>query len=183
MEVDDQNKNNKFCEDKNAFVSPEVLKNTDGNSQVGKEKTQCIAIFTQIKDDLTRLKAPACAGNLEAEHLPIFTFGFKDIYFRLHANSNLIGLNPLLAVVAGWPNVDIYTGAADLKNDYITKVEILSPLFDNIRNMLNNSAWGFRDYELWSQFGRSVRGSARRLVTTYNNVNMQAARAARNDLQ
>uniref|UniRef100_A0A914NJ52 Candidate secreted effector n=1 Tax=Meloidogyne incognita TaxID=6306 RepID=A0A914NJ52_MELIC len=36
MEVDDQNKNNKFCEDKNAFVSPEVLKNTDGNSQVGK---------------------------------------------------------------------------------------------------------------------------------------------------
>uniref|UniRef100_A0A915N253 Guanine nucleotide-binding protein-like 3 homolog n=1 Tax=Meloidogyne javanica TaxID=6303 RepID=A0A915N253_MELJA len=180
MEVDDQNKNNKFCEDKNAFVSPEVLKNTDGNSQVGKERTQCIAIFNQIKDDFTLLKAPACAGNLKAEHLPIFTFGFKDIYFRLHANSNLIGLNPLLAVVAGWPNVDIYKGAADLKNDYITKVEILSPLFDNIRNMLNNSAWGFRDYELWSQFGRSVRGSARRLVTTYNNVNM---RAARNDLQ
>jgi len=42
MEVDDQNKNNKFCEDKTAFVSPEVLKNTDGNAQVGKVMKQAL---------------------------------------------------------------------------------------------------------------------------------------------
>ncbi|CAK5111129.1 unnamed protein product [Meloidogyne enterolobii] len=41
MEVDDSNKN-KFCEDKNAFVSPEVLKNTDGNAQVGKVMKQAL---------------------------------------------------------------------------------------------------------------------------------------------
>ncbi|CAK5111132.1 unnamed protein product [Meloidogyne enterolobii] len=144
------------------------------------EKTQCIAIFTQIKDDLTRLKAPACAGNLEAEHLPKFTHIFGDIYMRLHHFSNdLRGLDLLLADVQGWPKVDVYSGAKNLRNDYVTKVEILAPLFENIFNMLNNSAWNFLDYFLWNFFGKGVRGSVSRLVTTYNNVNKEAARTAR----
>uniref|UniRef100_A0A915LJP6 Guanine nucleotide-binding protein-like 3 N-terminal domain-containing protein n=1 Tax=Meloidogyne javanica TaxID=6303 RepID=A0A915LJP6_MELJA len=119
-------------------------------------KTQCIAIFNQIKDDFTILKAPECAGNLKVEHLPIFTFGFKNIYLQLQGHTDdLMGLNALFVVVEGWPNVDIYKGAADLKNDYITKVEILAPLFDNILDMLVNSNWGLGDYSLWNRFGKA----------------------------
>uniref|UniRef100_A0A914L0B1 F-box domain-containing protein n=1 Tax=Meloidogyne incognita TaxID=6306 RepID=A0A914L0B1_MELIC len=120
-------------------------------------KTQCIAIFNQIKDDFTILKAPECAGNLKVEHLPIFTFGFKNIYLQLQGHTDdLMGLNALFVVVEGWPNVDIYKGAADLKNDYITKVEILAPLFDNILDMLVNSNWGLGDYSLWNRFGKAL---------------------------
>nr|CAD2173888.1 unnamed protein product [Meloidogyne enterolobii] len=90
-----------------------------------------------------------------------------------------MGLNALLVGVQGWPNVDIYKGANELKSDYITKVDILAALFENIFNMLDNSAWGINDYLLWNEFGKTVRILVRRLVTTYNNVNKQAAQAAR----
>nr|CAD2173883.1 unnamed protein product [Meloidogyne enterolobii] len=142
------------------------------------ERTQCIDIFTQIKDDFTSLKG--CAGNLYAEHLPEFTHGFKTIYLQLEGRTDdLMGLNDLFAAIDGWPNVTIYKGANQLKSDYITKVDILAALFENIFNMIDNSAWEFIDYLLWRLFGKAVRPSVRGLVTTYNNVNKEAARAAR----
>uniref|UniRef100_A0A914NQ39 F-box domain-containing protein n=1 Tax=Meloidogyne incognita TaxID=6306 RepID=A0A914NQ39_MELIC len=118
-------------------------------------RTQCIASFTQIKDDFTRLKAPACAANLYVHHLTIFTYGFKNIYLLLQGHTDdLRGLNALLNDVQGWPKVDVYTGAKNLRNDYVTKVEILAPLFESIFNMLNDSAWNFLDYFLWNFFGK-----------------------------
>uniref|UniRef100_A0A915MNT0 Guanine nucleotide-binding protein-like 3 N-terminal domain-containing protein n=1 Tax=Meloidogyne javanica TaxID=6303 RepID=A0A915MNT0_MELJA len=120
---------------------------------IHQERTQCIAIFTQIKDDFTSLKG--CAGNLYADHLPIFTYSFKAIYLQLEVHTDdLMGLNALFAGVQGWPNVDIYKGANELKSDYITKVDILAALFENIFNMLDNSAWGINDYLLWNEFGK-----------------------------